>query len=57
MIIKFDKELSHIDNENISALNEWKVSKVSYSAYLPKMCEELNFFEAMYDQEGEINYK
>lgn len=54
MIIKFDKELSHIDNENISALNEWKVSKVSYSAYLPKMCEELNFFEAMYDQEGEL---
>lgn len=54
MIIKFDKELSHIDNENISALNEWKVSKVSYSTYLPKMCEELNFFEAMYDQEGEL---
>lgn len=54
MIIKFDKELSHIDNENISALNEWKVSKISYSTYLPKMCEELNFFEAMYDQEGEL---
>lgn len=54
MIIKFDKELSHIDNENISALNEWKVTKVSYSSYLPRMCEELNFFEAMYDQEGEL---
>ena len=54
MIIKFDKELSHINNENIFALNEWKVSKLSYSAYLPRMCEELNFFEAMYDQEGEL---
>lgn len=54
MIIKFDKELSHIDNENIAALNEWKVSKLSYSSYLPRMCEELNFFEAMYDQEGEL---
>lgn len=54
MIIKFDKELSHIDNENIAALNEWKVTKLSYSSYLPRMCEELNFFEAMYDQEGEL---
>lgn len=54
MIIKFDKELSHIDNENISALNEWKVTKLSYSSYLPRMCEELNFFETMYDQEGEL---
>lgn len=54
MIIKFDKELSHMDNENISALNEWKVSKLSYSSYLPRMCEELNFFEAMYDREGEL---
>ena len=54
MIIKFDKELSHIDNENISALNEWKVSKTSYSTYLPKMCEELNFFEILYDQDGEL---
>ena len=54
LIIKFDKELDHINNENISALNEWKVSKISYSAYLPKMCEELNFFETMYDQEGEL---
>ena len=47
MIIKFDKELAHIDNENIAALNEWKVTKLSYSSYLPRMCEELNFFEAM----------
>lgn len=54
MIIKFDKELAHINNENIVALNEWKVSKISYSSYLPMMCEELNFFEAMYDQEGEL---
>lgn len=54
MIIKFDKELSHINNENIAALNEWKVTKLSYSSYLPKMCEELNFFETMYDQEGEL---
>lgn len=54
MIIKFDKELSQGDNENISALNEWKVTKLSYSSYLPRMCEELNFFETMYDQEGEL---
>lgn len=54
MIIKFDEELSKLDNENISALNEWKVTKLSYSTYLPKMCEELNFFETMYDQEGEL---
>ena len=54
MIIKFDKELAHVDNENIAALNEWKVTKLSYSSYLPRMCEELNFFEAMYDQEGEL---
>ncbi len=54
MIIKFDKELSHMNNENISALNEWRVSKISYSSYLPRMCEELNFFETMYDQEGEL---
>lgn len=54
MIIKFDKELDHIDNENVSALNEWKVTKISYSSYLPRMCEELNFFETMYDEEGEL---
>lgn len=54
MIIKFDKELSHTNNENISALNKWKVTKVSYSSYLPKMCEELNFFESIYDREGEL---
>lgn len=54
MIIKFDKELEHLDNENISALNEWKVTKLSYSSYLPRMCEELNFFETMYDKEGEL---
>lgn len=54
MIIKFDKELNHLGNENISALNEWKVTKLSYSSYLPQMCEELNFFETMYDQEGEL---
>ena len=54
MIINFDKELDHVDNENIAALNEWKVTKLSYSSYLPRMCEELNFFEAMYDREGEL---
>ena len=54
MIIKFDKELAHLNNENIAALNEWKVTKLSYSSYLPRMCEELNFFETMYDQEGEL---
>ena len=54
MIINFDKELSHVENENIAALNEWKVTKLSYSSYLPRMCEELNFFEAMYDREGEL---
>jgi len=37
MIIKFDKELAHIDNENIAALNEWKVTKLSYSSYLPRI--------------------
>lgn len=54
MIIKFDKELSNLGNENIAALNEWKVTKVSYSSYLSRMCEELNFFEALYDREGEL---
>ena len=54
LIIKFDKELEHIDNENISSLNEWKVTKESYSRYLPKLCEELNFFEALYDIDGEL---
>ena len=54
MIVKFDKELQHVNNENIAALNEWKVTKLSYSSYLPKMCEELNFFEAIYDKEGEL---
>ena len=54
MIIKFDEELAHIGNENIAALNEWKVTKLSYSTYLPNMCEELNFFEAIYDTEGEL---
>lgn len=53
MITKFDKELS-LANENIAALNEWKVTKVSYSTYLPRICEELNFFEAIYDREGEL---
>ena len=54
MIIKFDKELNYLNNENIAALNEWTVTKLSYSTYLPKMCEELNFFETIYDKEGEL---
>ena len=54
LIIKFDKELEHFENENISSLNEWKVTKESYSRYLPKLCEELNFFEALYDTDGEL---
>ena len=53
LIVKFDKELK-CDNENISALNEWRVTKFSYSSNLPKLCEELNFFETLYDQEGEL---
>jgi len=54
MIVKFNKELDKVNNENIAALNEFKVTKLSYSSYLPRMCEELNFFETMYDQEGEL---
>jgi hypothetical protein len=54
LIIKFNKELNQLGNENISVLNEWKVTKLSYSTYLPKLCEELNFFETMYDKEGEL---
>ena len=54
LIIKFDKELSHLNNENISALNEWKVTRAAYATHLPYICEELNFFETMYDQEGEL---
>lgn len=54
LIIKFNKELNQLGNENISALNEWKVTKLSYSTYLPKLAEELNFFESMYDKEGEL---
>ena len=53
-IVKFNKELNQLGNENISALNEWKVTKLSYSTYLPKLAEELNFFEIMYDKEGEL---
>ena len=29
LIIKFDKELDHLNNENIAALNEWRVTKLS----------------------------
>lgn len=54
LTIKFDRELSQLNNEHIAALNEWKITKVSYSNYLPRMCEELNFFVTMYDQEGEL---
>ena len=54
LIIKFEEHLNKPGDENISALNEWKVTKLSYSTYLPKMCEELNFFEAMYDKDGEL---
>jgi len=54
MIVKFDKELNLLNNENIASLNEFRVTKVSYSTFLPKMCEELNFFEVLYDQEGEL---
>lgn len=53
LVIDFDKELN-LNNPNISALNEWKVTKLSYSSNLPKLCEELNFFEAMYDTDGEL---
>lgn len=54
LIIRFDKELDYLGNENITALNEWKVTKLSYSSYLPKLCNELDFFEIMYDKEGEL---
>lgn len=54
LTVQFDKELEHLENENIAALNDWRVTKLSYSTYLPRMCEELNFFETMYDQEGEL---
>lgn len=54
MIIHFDKELDYLGNENIASLNEWHVTKLSYSSYLPKMCNELDFFECLYDKEGEL---
>jgi len=54
MIVKFDKELNLQNNENIASLNEFRVTKLSYSTFLPKMCEELNFFEVLYDKEGEL---
>lgn len=54
LTIKFHEEMNQIHNENISVLNEWKVTKQTYSNHLPKLCEELNFFEIMYDQEGEL---
>lgn len=54
LVINFDKELDKLNNENLSVLNEWKVSKLSYSNNLEKMCEELNFFEVLYDEDGEL---
>ena len=54
MIVEFDKELNLNNNENIASLNEFRVTKLSYSTFLPKMCEELNFFECLYDKEGEL---
>lgn len=54
LIVKFDKELDKVGNEHIASLNEWRITKLSYSTYLPKMCEELNFFESIYDTEGEL---
>jgi hypothetical protein len=54
LTIKFDKELDQFGNDNISVFNDWKITKLSYSTNLPKLCEELNFFSAMYDQEGEL---
>lgn len=54
LVTKFDEEFCQSGNENVQVLNTWKVTKQSYSTYLPRMCEELNFFEAMYDREGEL---
>lgn len=54
LVIKFDKELSHLNNENISALNEWRVTRNSYQQHLGCICDELNFFETMYDKDGEL---
>lgn len=54
LTIKFDKELNQYGNDNISVFNDWKVTKLSYSTNLPKLCEELNFFEALYDTDHEL---
>ena len=54
LTIHFDKELNHLHNENISAFNDWKVTRSSYYQHLPFICEELNFFETMYDKDAEL---
>lgn len=54
LTIKFDKELDQFGNNNISVFNDWKITKLSYSSNLPKLCEELNFFTTLYDTEGEL---
>lgn len=52
--IRFDKELNHLGNENISAMNEFKVTRKSYVYRIEDICDALNFFETMYDKEGEL---
>lgn len=54
LTINFDKELEQFGNENISVFNDWKVTKLSYSTNLPRLCEELNFFETLYDTDHEL---
>ena len=54
LTIHFDKELMQFNNENISALSDWKVTRSSYYQHLPFICDELNFFEIMYDKDAEL---
>lgn len=53
MIIDFNKELN-LDNINIDCINEWKINRSSYYQHLPFMVDEFNFFETLYDKEGEL---
>jgi hypothetical protein len=53
MIIDFNKELN-LDNINIDCINEWKIGRSSYYQHLPFMVEEFNFFETLYDKDGEL---
>ena len=54
LTIHFDKELDQLNNKNISALNEWKITRSSYYQHMPFICDELNFFETIYDKDAEL---